>query len=148
MGVVGMPMGAEEALGALGADDRIHAVVAEGATGGSDLVKAWLSDEFGLRGWFQEQLEHVQYAAVQALTPAPRPTALAAAVRASEAPVLLIAAGSATDEVLVAERLQAIRPDGVEVWVVAGAGHTRGLATDPAGWDAKVVSFLDDALLG
>jgi pimeloyl-ACP methyl ester carboxylesterase len=148
LGVVGLSMGGEEALGALGVDDRIAAVVAEGATGRSDLDKAWLSDAFGVRGWAQEQLEHLQYAAVAALTPAARPMALMEAVAGSDAPVLLIAAGQVDDEGRVAEVLRSARPDGVEVWVVAGAGHTQGLATDPRAWEDRVIGVLDGALLG
>jgi hypothetical protein len=101
-----------------------------------------------VRGWAQEQLEHLQYAAVAALTPAARPMALADAVAGSEAPVLLIAAGQVGDEARVAEVLRSERPEGVEVWVVAGAGHTQGLATDPDAWEDRVVGFLDGALLG
>jgi hypothetical protein len=32
------------------------------------------------------------------------------------------------------------------VWIVPGAGHTAGLATDPEGWADHVVGFLDEHL--
>jgi RNA polymerase sigma factor (sigma-70 family) len=52
-------MGGEEAIGASGANAVLHAVVAEGATARIAADEAWLSDEYGLRGWVQEQLESV-----------------------------------------------------------------------------------------
>lgn len=56
---VGMSMGGEEAIGAAAGDARIKAVVAEGATNRSAGDKAWLSDEYGLRGALQEGLERL-----------------------------------------------------------------------------------------
>ena len=66
--VVGLSMGGEQAIGALAADDRIRAVVAEGATNRVAGDKAWLSDELGLRGLVQEQLDRLTYGATDLLT--------------------------------------------------------------------------------
>jgi len=32
------------------------------------------------------------------------------------------------------------------VWVVPGAGHTKGLQTAPQDWERRVVTFLDESL--
>ena len=68
IGVVGMSMGGEEALGASATNELIQAVVAEGATARSAADEAWLSDQFGVRGLMQEQLERLQDWVTDALT--------------------------------------------------------------------------------
>ena len=68
IGVVGMSMGGEEALGASATNALIQAVVAEGATARSAADEAWLSDQFGVRGLMQEQLERLQDGVTDALT--------------------------------------------------------------------------------
>ena len=58
---VGMSMGGEEAIGAAASDDRIRAVVSEGATNRMSADRAWLSDEYGWRGVIQEGVEWLLY---------------------------------------------------------------------------------------
>jgi fermentation-respiration switch protein FrsA (DUF1100 family) len=145
--VLGLSMGGEEAIGAIGTDPRIAAVVAEGATGRTRTDKDWLSEEYGLAGHLQELLDRVTYTFVDLLTSASPPIDLDDAVsRAVPAPILLLAAGEVEDEQLVADRLQRLAPDSVEVWVVPDAGHTGGLDTAPEEWERRVVDFLDTAL--
>jgi len=147
--VAGSSMGGEEALGAAAADSRIAAVVAEGATARTDGDKSWYVDAYGLRGRVQLGLEWVQYGLVDLLTPADEPQTLAAAAAAmAPRPALLIAAGTLDEETSAAGHIRAAAPDNVEVWVVPHAGHTQGLRTDPAGWEARVISFLEKALPG
>ena len=98
IGVVGMSMGGEEALGATATNHLLRAVVAEGATARSAADKAWLSDQFGVRGVVQEQLERVQDWATDALTSASVPASSRAAVEASDARYLLITAGDIVDK--------------------------------------------------
>jgi pimeloyl-ACP methyl ester carboxylesterase len=145
--VVGLSMGGEEALGAAGADDRIAAVVAEGATARSEADKIWLVDEYGWRGRIQVALEWLQYALTKLLTDADKPPPLASAVEAA-APrsVLLITAGDVPDERYAAEHIQAKAGDNVSIWTVSGAGHIEGLRTDPEGWERNVIDFLDQNL--
>lgn len=147
IGVVGLSMGGEEALGAAAADGRIQAVVAEGAGHRQADDKAWLSDQMRARGWFQEQVERLTYALTDLLTDADPPVALRDAVAATAPrPVLLIAGGAAHDERTESRYIAEGSPDTVEVWVVPGAGHTAGLDTDPDEWEQRVTGFLDAAL--
>jgi hypothetical protein len=64
----------------------------------------------------------------------------------SPRPVLLIAAGAMPDEAKAGRYIQAASPGTVELWEVAGAGHTGALRTDPAGWEQRVTTFLGTAL--
>ncbi len=146
IGVLGMSMGGEEAIGAAAVDPRIRAVVAEGATWRTAEDRSWLSEEYGLAGHVQEALDAATYGVAELLTSAPRPSTLREAVVAGSAPVLLIAGGTMPDEQLAAERLAAAAPGRVQVWTVPGAGHIAGLAVAGEAWERRVVDFLEGAL--
>ena len=149
IGVMGMSMGGEEALGASASNALIRAVVAEGATARSAADEAWLSDEFGWRGVVQEQIERVQDVVTDALTSASPPISNRRAVEMSTTTrYLIIAAGEEPDEIHAGEYVAAVAPDRVELWTVAGSGHTEGLATAPENWERRVINFLSSALLG
>ena len=128
IGVVGLSMGGEEAVGAAAADRRIAAVVAEGATGRSASDLGWLSDRYGWRGRITELWRGaLTYGLTDLLTESSPPVSLRDAVRAaSPRPVLLIAAGELPDETSAAAFIAAGSPDTVTTWTVPGAGHTRG----------------------
>jgi pimeloyl-ACP methyl ester carboxylesterase len=146
LGVVGLSMGGEVAVGASARDGRIAAVVAEGATGRSADDKDWYSDVHGWRGRVQEGIEHLQTLATDVLTAAGPPVELREAVAASGRPTLLVAAGAVADEGDAARHIREGSPGTVEVWTVDGAGHTGGLGTDPDAWEDRVVGFLDEHL--
>jgi fermentation-respiration switch protein FrsA (DUF1100 family) len=147
IGVVGSSMGGEEAIGASGSNVLISAVVAEGATARTAADEGWLSEEFGMRGVVQEQLERLQDWVTDALTDASLPTAMRAAVTRSGATrYLLITAGNVADEGHAAAYIDSAAPDRVEIWTVEGAGHTDGLDAARDEWEARVVGFLTDAL--
>jgi dienelactone hydrolase len=150
VGLLGLSMGGEEAIGAAGADPRVRAVVAEGATNRVASDKGYL-DAYGARGHLQQAIDEVTYAVAGLLTPAPEPAPLRESVVAAAergTPSLLIAAGDVETERLAAERLERAAPDAVEVWTVPGSGHVQGLRTAPEEWTRRVVAFLDVALLG
>jgi dienelactone hydrolase len=148
IGVVGLSMGGEEALGASGSNDLIRAVVAEGATARSAADEAWLSDEYGVRGLLQEALERVQDSVTNLLTSASTPTSMRTAVEASPGTrYLLINAGNVADEGHAAEYVASGAPDRVQTWTVEGAAHTAGLQTAPDEWSTRVTTFLTEALL-
>ena len=144
---VGMSMGGEEAIGAAAADDRIQAVVAEGATNRVSADKAWLSDVYGWRGTLQEGVEWLTYSVTDLFTEADPPIALGDAVAAmSPRPVLLIAAGDVDSEGHAGRDIAGASPDSVELWIVPGVGHTAGLDSHRDQWTQRVIVFLDDAL--
>jgi pimeloyl-ACP methyl ester carboxylesterase len=148
IGVVGLSMGGEEAIGASGSDPLIRAVVAEGATARGAGDEAWLSDVYGWRGLLQEQLERVQDWVIDPLTSASPPASMRSSVAASRGTrYLLIAAGDVADEQHAAAFIAGAAPDRVETWTVDGAGHTGGLRTAPGEWTSRVTTFLRDALL-
>jgi len=148
IGVVGMSMGGEQAIGAAAADPRIAGVVAEGATGRTSADNAWLSDVYGLRGSFTERWQGLlEYGLTDLLTSAGPPSSLHdAAARAAPREVLLVTAGDLDAERHAARYIRSASPRTVSIWEVAGAGHTRGLATRPQLWTARVIAFLDRTL--
>lgn len=147
IGAVGMSMGGEEAIGAMAGDLRIRATVAEGATNRVYADKTWYADTYGVRGRAQLLIEWLSYQLTDVLTSAAPPLPLGDAVRAaSPRPVLLVVAGAVEEERLAAESIRSNAPESVTMWVVAGAEHTRGLATSPEEWARRVVGFLDTAL--
>jgi dienelactone hydrolase len=149
IGVVGLSMGGEEALGAAATDRRITAVVAEGATGRSASDLGWLPDHYGWRGRLTQLWRGaLTYGLTDILTAAAPPVSLRDAVRAAAPrPVLLVTAGELPDESAAAAFISAGSPRTVSTWTVPGAGHTRGLATQPKAWERRVVGFLDRAML-
>ena len=149
IGAVGLSMGGEEVIGASGTDERLVAVVAEGATSRVAADDAWLSARYGLRGAFQEQLEWLQDRVTGLLTDAPQPGSLRSAVADSgDVRYLLIAAGEMPDEGHAAAYIASAAPERVEVWEVDGSGHVDGLDTAPEAWTGYVVGFLTSTLLG
>jgi dienelactone hydrolase len=144
--VLGLSMGGEEAIGAAGADRRIRAVVAEGATGRTGADLRWLSDVYGWRGTVQEALHSVQQGLVDVLTDGPPPRTLAAsAADAAPRPILLVTAGQRVDELHAASRIRRAAGANVQVWTVPGSDHTAGLRTSPQEWERRVIAFLDAA---
>jgi dienelactone hydrolase len=147
IGLVGMSMGGEQAIGA-SATTPVAAVVAEGATGRTAEDKQWLGDEYGWRGSLQQAIERAQYGLTDLLTPASPPTPLRRAVAdADRSFFLLITAGEIPDEASAANHIATGAPDRVAQWNVAGAGHTDGLEREPEQWTDQVVGFLERHLL-
>ncbi len=146
--VVGLSMGGEEAIGAIAADARIRAVVAEGATQRVWQDRTWLVDTYGIRGRLQVGIDAVTYGLVDLLTDAGPPTPLGdAAAAAAPRPILLIAGGDAPDEISAATAIQRRSPATVSLWNVPGADHIGGLTAEPAEWDRRVAEFLTAALI-
>jgi pimeloyl-ACP methyl ester carboxylesterase len=148
IGLVGMSMGGEQALGAAASDDRVRAVVAEGATGRTAADNEWFSEEYGVRGSLTEAWTGVlEYGLVDLLTAASPPVSLHDAVAATAPrPVLLITASTLAEEAAAARYIRSASPRTVSVWDVPGAAHTGGLETRPGAWEQRVVAFLDRSL--
>jgi fermentation-respiration switch protein FrsA (DUF1100 family) len=146
IGVLGLSMGGEEAIGAAAADLAIHAVVAEGATHRTAADKAGYLPG-GLAGAIQRGLDQLTYGTAALLSPAHQPGTLhSAIVHAAGTPFLLIAAGNGIDEPEAVHYLRTAAPDRVQTWTFPGASHVHGLATSPAEWTTRVTAFLDQAL--
>ena len=145
--LVGLSMGGEEAIGAAAADERVQAVVADGATNRRAADKAWLDEQHGWRGRIQQAIDAAMYGVTDALTEADPPTPLAdAVVAAAPRPVLLIAAGAMPDEVASNEWLRSRAPTSVEVWVAPDSGHIGAQRAHPEEYERRVIDFLDRAL--
>jgi pimeloyl-ACP methyl ester carboxylesterase len=146
IGVLGLSMGGEEAIGAAAAAPAIRAVVAEGATHRTAADKAGYLPG-GIAGAIQRGIDRVTYATAELLSGAPRPATLRSAIaRADQTQFLLIAGGSAVDEPEAVAYLRQAAPDRVRTWTVPSAAHTRGLVTAPTEWTSRVTAFLDAAL--
>lgn len=150
VGLVGLSMGGEEAIGAAGADERVGAVVAEGATHRVAADKGYLA-AYGVRGEVQQGIDHLTYAVVDLLTPAPEPSTLRDSVatatsRAQPTHFLLIAGGLVEPEELAVDHVRGSSPH-VQTWTVPDAGHTGGLRTAGEEWQRRVTTFLERTLL-
>jgi len=147
VGVLGLSMGGEAAIGAAAAVPEILAVVAEGATHRTAADKAGYLPG-GLAGAVQRVLDRLTFGTAALLSPAPRPATLHSAVRRADAtPFLLIAGGGAVDETEASAYLEQAAPERVETWTVPRATHTHGLDTAPEEWASRVTAFFDRALL-
>jgi pimeloyl-ACP methyl ester carboxylesterase len=146
IGVLGLSMGGEAAIGAAAADPAIRAVVTEGATSRTAADKAGYLPG-GAAGAIQRGLDWLTYGTAAVLSPAPRPGTLHRAIAQAQATrFLLIAASQAVDEPDAVAYLSTAAPGRVQTWTVAGATHTHGLATAPQEWTTRVVTFFDQAL--
>jgi hypothetical protein len=142
IGGMGFSVGGEMLLEAASRNRAIRAVVSEGA-GIRSLREPLL---YGPRGWLSLPAYAVQTAALAILSGHAPPPALDDVVaRIAPRPVLLVFAGRGTGG-------EELNPDfagpSTRVWRVDGAGHTGGLAADPAGYERRVVGFFDQALRG
>jgi pimeloyl-ACP methyl ester carboxylesterase len=146
IGVVGLSMGGEEAIGAAGADPRIQAVVAEGATGRTAADNEDIRPE-DYATVLERGLDWYAYGLMDLLTDASPPASLRDSIAASDGTeFLLVAAGTVEKEVLAARSMRTAKPQRVQVWAVPGSDHMQGLGTAPQDWERRVVGFLDDQL--
>ena len=146
IGVLGLSMGGEEAIGAAAATASIRAVVAEGATHRTAADKAGYLPG-GVTGAVQRGMDWLTYGTAAVLSPAPRPRTLHGAIaQATSTRFLLIAAGKGPDEPEAAAYLRSAAPDRVETWTVPGASHVHGLKAAPTEWTSRVIAFFDRAL--
>ena len=86
IGVLGLSMGGEEAIGAAAANPAIHAVVAEGATHRTAADKAGYLPG-GITGTIQRGMDKLTYGVAALLSSAPEPGTLHSAITRARAPV-------------------------------------------------------------
>jgi uncharacterized protein len=142
IGIVGISLGGEAAIGTAATDDRVRAVVADGAM--YRRLGDWTPhhDEGPAGAW----KDWLMFTTADLLSAARPPIALLEAVEAIVPRRVLLVASGAGDEIVAARQMQLAAPDTVEMWAVPEAGHTGELAARPAEWEAHVVGFLDVAL--
>jgi pimeloyl-ACP methyl ester carboxylesterase len=141
IGALGVSLGGEVALQLAARRTDLRAVVAEGVMGGP------VADA---RGAHLDPASLVQIGALAGVTsllagggpPAPDADLVA---RVAPRPLLLISSGRSSE---AAEGRAFARRGGAStaLWNLPGASHGGALGTDPAGYEQRVVGFLDRAL--
>jgi hypothetical protein len=145
IGGVGLSVGGELMLQAAAEDDRLAAVVSEGAGTRSFAEEM---DEFkGVERVLGMPLLAIKTGAVATFsngTPPPQLTELVSQI--APRPTLLIWTPTSGVESMNAEYKRLAGPSS-EIWEIPDAPHIRGLATHPEQYEKRVVGFFDDALL-
>jgi len=138
VGVIGVSLGGEAAIEAMPDLPGIRAAVLEGVQGGS-------ADDMRTGG-----ADPATIASVALMTSVarvlsgsgPHGTRIDLMARIASRPVLLISAGRGTE----AHVNEAMHRRGGELWNLPDASHASALRTDPAGYERRVIGFLDRAL--
>lgn len=143
IGALGLSTGAEAVLQAAARDDRIAAVVADGA------ISRNLAETRQLEG--ADELQSVPYyglmfATIRTLTGTPQPPPLQELVpRIAPRPVLLISTGSGPEQTM--NRAYHRAAPETSLWELPEAAHTRGLEQEPQAYARTVIRLFDGALL-
>jgi alpha/beta superfamily hydrolase len=147
IGGVGLSVGGEMMLEAAAEDERLRAVVSEGA-GVRSLAEHW--DDPALAA-AQKPISNwvVQTLALTVLANQAPPPGLTGIVSDIAPRPLLLIRGLAGQE---QEALNGVYHDAARepkaVWEVPGAGHTAALSAKPQEYERRVIGFFDRALLG
>jgi fermentation-respiration switch protein FrsA (DUF1100 family) len=140
--ILGESMGGEEAIGAIGADPRVRAVIAEGVTGRTFADTARLGR--GLTDLISRFQSWITYTTAGILSQAPQPASLRTSLRqAAPRPVLIIAG---QDEITAGRYLQSGSTTNVQLMEMPDTAHTSRLRTHPTEWETAVVKFLSHNL--
>ena len=143
LGVLGLSMGGEEALIAAARDERIGAVVSEGAGIGTygDSIAAGSHAVERIVNW-------TQFAAVDVLSDASQPESIHRTIGLiAPRPVLLIAGDEAVEREI--DPIYAAAGGGsTELWMLSDTPHTDGLRVHGKGYEGRVLELFGDALLG
>ncbi len=147
VGVFGQSMGGEQAITLAAADERISAVVAEGA-GIRTLGDTLSLPDPAIAKAITFPFNWLMMTTTDLLGDASPPIALEDAVRTiAPRPLLLISSGTAQEQ--EANRVYAeAGGTRVQLWELPNASHIGGLAAEPAEYQRRVITFLDAALLG
>ena len=140
--ILGESMGGEGAIGAIGADPRVRAVIAEGVTGRTFADTAWRAN--GITDLVSRAQAWITYTAAGLITAAPQPPSLVSSLRGANPRPVLIIAGK--PELRADRYLKAQSPSNVQLLEMADTAHTAGLRTHPTQWETAVIRFLDQAL--
>jgi pimeloyl-ACP methyl ester carboxylesterase len=141
IGGLGLSLGAEVLLEAAARDERIRAVVADGAERDSDDVRLEHVGGAALRAQHWLTLQVVR--GISGMHP-PGPLVDLVA-RIAPRPVLLIATSSRS-EIAVNRVYRSKAGPTATLWELPGAKHTRGLDSYPRAYERRVAGFLGRAL--
>jgi pimeloyl-ACP methyl ester carboxylesterase len=142
IGVFGISMSATGALSAAASDDRIAAVIAEGAAISS------FDDALTLGSWWTLPFYWMVTAGSDLMSPSEPSIGLEEAMtRVGERPVLLIA-GRGKGELILNRRYAAAGSDRTELLELRDTKHSLGIWERPRIWRSRVLGFLDRALAG
>jgi pimeloyl-ACP methyl ester carboxylesterase len=140
IGVYGVSMGATGALTAAARDDRIAAVVSDGAAISS------FDDALTLGSWWTLPFYRMLITGADLMSPAsPPPGHEDSMARIAPRPVLLIAARGKGERILN-RRYLAAGSSGSELLELRDAKHSLGIWLRPKTWESRVIGFLDRAL--
>ena len=145
IGAYGRSMGGEVLLQAAGESTHLKAVVSEGGTGRTAADFAELDD-----GWFEAivPFQTVMGTAMHLVSAEPVPPPLKQMVeQIAPRRVLLIAATVREETDLMGQYLQFGGPS-FELWTIPEPKHVGAFDLHPEEFEARVIAFFDDALLG
>jgi fermentation-respiration switch protein FrsA (DUF1100 family) len=145
IGGIGFSVGGEMMLDAAASNSGVRAVVSEGA--GVRSVREHLLR--GPRGWFSLPQAAAQTAAVAVMSGTAPPASLADLMpRIAPRPTLLIYAGHGGGGEELNPDYYRAGSEPTTLWKIAEAGHVGGYDARPHEYEARVVGFFDDTLLG
>jgi uncharacterized protein len=141
IGAIGVSLGGEVAIHAAARDPEWRATVLEGVQGGSPA---------DMKASEPDPATFVTLTALYGLgrvlggstSPAPNPEQIE---RIAPRPLLLLSAGRSTEARANEEYKRRGGPT-TELWNLPEAAHAAALRTDPAGYERRVIEFLDHAL--
>ena len=145
IGGLGLSVGGELLLQTAARDQRLHAVVSEGAGRQSLADQLQLPDVPKALRWLSPMT--AETAAGIVLADHAPPTGLVHVMRhIAPRPVLLIRGGRGNPDEELNPVYQRAGGRMVQLWEIPQAGHTGGLSAVPRAYEARVVGFFDRAL--
>jgi hypothetical protein len=147
IGGLGLSVGGELMLQAAAQDDRLAAVVSEGA--GTRSVEEQVQDFPMSKTWPLLPGMAFKTGALALFSntmPPPRLTELVPEI--APRPTMFIWAPNGGNVETMSPRYHRLAGPGSEIWEIEDAPHIEGIATHPEEYERRVVAFLDDALLG
>ena len=137
----GLSLGAEVLIEAAAGDERLRAVVADGATRPEDAQD--VLDPDGV----QRAMEWLAMKGIRGVSGMRTSTSLNPLIeRIAPRPVLLVASGGFEQEIPANRIYREHAGATAELYELPDAGHTGGLRKHPAAYEARTIAFLDRAL--
>lgn len=147
IGGLGLSMGGNILLGAASEYPQLGAIVADGAS--SRAVEEYKVHPAHRKIWRYLSIQVIDWS-VQLLTDdePPTPPLLDAMVEAESTYFLFIAAEGSQEEIDFNEEFVAAVGERASLWIVEDVGHTGGFINHPADYEARVVAFFEENLVG